>query len=98
MVPASCVTSVVATSIGRPYWETREIRVAAVIYLVLAVIALLVAVSIRLSLRRFRDVAAEIGVAPLEDDAHPAAGDLAEDLVPPRSAGGQGLLPGPDHR
>ena len=28
------------TSIGRPYWETREIRVAAVIYLVLAVIAL----------------------------------------------------------
>ena len=34
------------TSIGRPYWETREIRVAAVIYLVLAMIALLVAVSI----------------------------------------------------
>ena len=39
-----------------------------------------------------RDVAAEVGVAPLEDDAHPAAGDLAEDVVAPRPAGGEGLL------
>jgi two-component system, OmpR family, sensor histidine kinase ChvG len=57
------------TSIGRPYWETREIRVAAVIYLVLAMIALLVAVSIRLSLRRFRDVAAEISQGRIGDYA-----------------------------
>ena len=57
------------TSIGRPYWETREIRVAAVIYLVLAVIALLVAVSIRLSLRRFREVAAEISQGRIGDYA-----------------------------
>ena len=57
------------TSIGRPYWETREIRVAAAIYLVLAVLALLVAVSIRLSLRRFRDVAAEIGQGRIGDYA-----------------------------
>jgi two-component system sensor histidine kinase ChvG len=57
------------TSIGRPYWETREIRVAAAIYLVLAVIALLVAVSIRLSLRRFRDVAAEISQGRIGDYA-----------------------------
>lgn len=57
------------TSIGRPYWETREIRVAAAIYLVLAAIALLVAVSIRLSLRRFRDVAAEISQGRIGDYA-----------------------------
>jgi two-component system sensor histidine kinase ChvG len=57
------------TSIGRPYWETREIRVAAVIYLVLAMIALLVAVSIRLSLRRFREVAAEISQGRIGDYA-----------------------------
>jgi len=57
------------TSIGRPYWETREIRFAAVIYLVLAVVALLVAVSIRLSLRRFRDVAAEISQGRIGDYA-----------------------------
>ncbi len=57
------------TSIGRPYWETREIRVAAAIYLVLAAIAFLVAVSIRLSLRRFRDVAAEISQGRIGDYA-----------------------------
>jgi two-component system, OmpR family, sensor histidine kinase ChvG len=57
------------TSIGRPYWETREIRIAAAIYLVLAVITLLVALSIRLSLRRFRAVAAEIGQGRIGDDA-----------------------------
>ncbi len=57
------------TSIGRPYWETREIRVAAVIYLVLAALALLVAVSIRLSLRRFREVAAEISQGRIGDYA-----------------------------
>src|SRR5262245_17259977 len=57
------------TSIGRPYWETREIRVAAAIYLVLAVIALLVAISIRVSLRRFREVAAEISQGRIGDYA-----------------------------
>lgn len=57
------------TSIGRPYWETREIRVAAVIYLVLAALALLVAVSIRVSLRRFREVAAEISQGRIGDYA-----------------------------
>ena len=42
---------------------------AAAIYLVLAVLALLVAVSIRLSLRRFRDVAAEISQGRIGDNA-----------------------------
>lgn len=50
------------TSIGRPYWETREIRVAAAIYLVVALLAVLVAISIRLSLRRFRATADEIAL------------------------------------
>lgn len=42
---------------------------AAVIYLVLAALALLVAVSIRLSLRRFREVAAEISQGRIGDYA-----------------------------
>jgi two-component system sensor histidine kinase ChvG len=50
------------TSIGRPYWQTREIRIAAAIYLVGAVLAVLVALGIRLSLRRFRNVADEIAL------------------------------------
>jgi len=57
------------TSIGRPYWETREIRVAAIIYFVGAVLALLVAFGIRRSLRRFRAVANEISQGRIGDDA-----------------------------
>ena len=57
------------TSIGRPYWETRAVRIAAGIYLVLALLAVLAAVSIWLSLRRFRDVAHEIGEGRIGDYA-----------------------------
>ena len=57
------------TSIGRPYWETRAVRVAAAIYLVLAILAMLAAVSIFLSLRRFREVADEIGQGRIGDYA-----------------------------
>jgi two-component system sensor histidine kinase ChvG len=57
------------TSIGRPYWETRAVRVAAGIYLVLAILAMLAAVSIFLSLRRFREVADEIGQGRIGDYA-----------------------------
>jgi two-component system sensor histidine kinase ChvG len=57
------------TSIGRPYWETRAVRVAALIYLVLVLLAMLAAVSIWLSLRRFRDVAREIGEGRIGDYA-----------------------------
>lgn len=57
------------TSIGRPYWETREVRVAAAIYLVLAILVLLIALSIRLSLGRFRTVANEIGQGRIGDSA-----------------------------
>jgi two-component system, OmpR family, sensor histidine kinase ChvG len=57
------------TSIGRPYWETRAVRVAALIYLILAVLAVLAAISIWISLRRFRDVAGEIAEGRIGDYA-----------------------------
>jgi two-component system sensor histidine kinase ChvG len=57
------------TSIGRPYWETRAVRIAAGAYLVLAILAMLGAVSIFLSLRRFREVADEIGQGRIGDYA-----------------------------
>jgi two-component system sensor histidine kinase ChvG len=57
------------TSIGRPYWETRTVRIAAGIYLVLVILAVLAAISIYLSLRRFRDVAGEIGQGRIGDYA-----------------------------
>jgi two-component system, OmpR family, sensor histidine kinase ChvG len=66
------------TSIGRPYWETREIRLAAGIYFVLAVLVFLVAFSIRLSLRRFRNVAYEIGQGRIGDYAFTARNIVPE--------------------
>ena len=57
------------TSIGRPYWETRAVRVAAAIYLGLALLAVLAAFSIWISLRRFRDVAGEIAEGRIGDYA-----------------------------
>ena len=47
-------------SIGRSYWQTREIQVAAAIYFVFALLAILIAVSVWRSLHHFRRVAREI--------------------------------------
>lgn len=47
-------------SIGRSYWQTREIQVAAVIYFVFALLAILITVSVWRSLHHFRRVAREI--------------------------------------
>jgi two-component system, OmpR family, sensor histidine kinase ChvG len=58
-----------STSIGQPYWQTPTVRAAALIYLVLAVLAVLAGVSFWLSLRRFRDVAREIGQGRIGDYA-----------------------------
>ena len=66
------------TSIGRPYWETREIRLAAAIYFVLAVLVFLIAFSIRRSLQRFRNVAYEIGQGRIGDYAFTARNTVPE--------------------
>lgn len=48
------------TSIGRPYWQTREVRLAAFIYLIAVLLAVLVALSVWRNVRHFRSVAREI--------------------------------------
>src|SRR5262249_3970480 len=48
------------TSIGRPYWQTQGVRFAAFVYLTFALLALLVALSVRRALHHFRAVACEI--------------------------------------
>lgn len=47
-------------SIGRPYWETREIRVAAISYLVVALLAGVIALSVWRNIRHFRKVTKKI--------------------------------------
>jgi two-component system, OmpR family, sensor histidine kinase ChvG len=66
------------TSIGRPYWETREVLLAAGIYFVLAVLVFLIAFGIRRSLRRFRSVAYEIGQGRIGDYAFTARNIVPE--------------------
>jgi len=53
-------TALLSTAIGRPYWQTEDIRLAAVVYFAFALLALLIALSVRRSLRHFQDVAQEI--------------------------------------
>jgi two-component system sensor histidine kinase ChvG len=48
------------TSIGRPYWQTDGVRIAIAVYLVFAALVILVALSVRRSLRHFREVARDI--------------------------------------
>jgi len=49
-----------STAIGRPYWQTEGVRIAAIVYLVFAMVAILVAMSMRRALRHFRGVARDI--------------------------------------
>ncbi len=48
------------TSIGRPYWQTKEVRFAATSYLVFALLAVLMATGVSRSLHHFRRVTREM--------------------------------------
>ncbi|MFC3673984.1 sensor histidine kinase [Ferrovibrio xuzhouensis] len=60
LVSSHPATEFLNISIGRSYWQTREVRIAAAIYLAFALLATLVAVSVWRSLHHFRRVAREI--------------------------------------
>ncbi len=60
LISAHTTSEFLNTSIGRPYWQTREVRIAALIYLILALLSVLLALSVRRSLGQFREVAREI--------------------------------------
>jgi two-component system, OmpR family, sensor histidine kinase ChvG len=91
--PAGCwavVTSFSATSIpgaplGRPYWASPEVRVAAVIYLAMVILTFTTFWSIRQGLRRFAERASAIrerrpgGSFGAHDDV-PELADVAEEF------------------
>lgn len=60
LISAHPTTEFLNISIGRSYWQTREIRVAAAIYFAFALLAILIALSVWRSLHHFRKVAHEI--------------------------------------
>ncbi len=60
LISANNSSALLSTAFGRPYWQTENVRMAALIYLAFAVLAGLVAISVRRALRHFRNVAREI--------------------------------------
>ncbi len=88
------------TSIGRPYWSTPEIRFAAVSYLVFALLAALMALSVSRSLHHFRRVTREmrknrhIGPSFADQKVAPELTSVAQDfdrLVNDLKATAQGI-------
>jgi two-component system sensor histidine kinase ChvG len=60
LVSAHNGSDFLSTAFGRPYWQTDHVRMAALVYVVLAALAGLIAISARRALRHFRTVAREI--------------------------------------
>jgi two-component system sensor histidine kinase ChvG len=60
LVSSHATSEFLSTSLARPYWQTREIQIAAAIYLVAALLVLVIALSVRRNLAHFRDVARDI--------------------------------------
>ncbi|MBP7339011.1 HAMP domain-containing sensor histidine kinase [Niveispirillum sp.] len=60
LVSADNSSAMLNSAFGRPYWQTDNVRMAALIYLALAGLALLVAWRMRGALRHFRRVAGDI--------------------------------------
>ncbi len=60
LISAHATSEFLKTSIGLPFWQTPEIRMAAFIYILGAFLALVIALSVRRSVRHFGKVAREI--------------------------------------
>lgn len=86
LVSTHTTSDFLRTSIGRPYWETQPVRTAAIICLVLIALAVLTALSIRKSLRQFREVAHEVRHGRIGEGAFakrnivPELGSVARDF------------------
>lgn len=67
VVTSHATASFVGSSIGRPYWETPEVRIAAGIYILMAAIVIWLFADAWASVRRFQHAAREIRTRGAED-------------------------------
>lgn len=70
--------SLLGTSLGEPYWMRFEVRVAAAIYLAMAVLTLLVFLSIRRSVLRFRQLARDLRTGRAAGRSFASQNEVAE--------------------
>ncbi len=61
LITAQASPAYLSSSLGQPYWNTSEVRAAAIIYVGMAVLVLMFFVGIWRNLRRFGRLAREIG-------------------------------------
>ena len=61
IVTSHSVAAWLGSGLGRPYWEAPEVQAAALIYVAMAALVLLVLLEIWRNVRRFRRLAREIG-------------------------------------
>ena len=59
LVSSHVATEFLNSSIARPYWQSREVRIAATLYLVVVMLGGLIVVSVWRSVRQFRHAARE---------------------------------------
>lgn len=62
LVTSQTLESLIASSVGQPYWMTLEVRVAAGIYLAMALLTIILFLSIWRSIHRFRGLARQIRI------------------------------------
>jgi two-component system sensor histidine kinase ChvG len=86
LTPAGCwivvvshpIASLLGTSIAEPVWGRFEVRVAAIIYLAMAALTLLVFLSIRRSVLRFRSLARDLRTGDADGRSFASQNELVE--------------------
>lgn len=79
LVSSHATTEYLQTSIGRPFWHTHEVRIAAAIYMIVALLSAAIAWSVWRSIRHFRRVAQQIRGGRIANQSF-AAGTVVPEL------------------
>lgn len=69
VVTAHATADLFSTTLGRPYWQLPEVRLAGAIYLLMALVVILVFLGFWISLRRFAGLAERIRSRSVDDGA-----------------------------
>ncbi len=72
------IESFLGTSLGQPYWMRFEVRMAAGIYLIMAALTLIVFLSIRRSVLRFRRLARDLRTGAAAGKSFASQNEIAE--------------------
>lgn len=78
VVTSHASAAYLGAALGQPYWRSKEVQGAAIVYVGMAVLALVVFVGIWRNLRRFRRLARKIGYGQANGESFAAQNSLPE--------------------